>query len=48
MVDIFLEVVGSVFAAIIFFIVMRGLRHPNVKEQSGTGLVIAGFGLLFF
>jgi len=48
MVDIFLEVAGSIFAAIIFFIVLRGLRHPNVKEQSGTRLVIAGFGLLFF
>ena len=48
MVDIFLEVVGGFFAAVIFFTVLRGLRHPNVKDQSGTRLVIAGFGLLFF
>lgn len=48
MVDIFLEVIGGFFAAVIFFTVLRGLRHPNVKDQSGTRLVIAGFGLLFF
>jgi len=48
MIDIFLEVVGGFFAGIIFFTVLRGLRHQNVKGQSGTCLVIAGFGLLFF
>jgi len=48
MIDIFLEVVGGFFAGIIFFTVLRGLRHKNVKGQSGTCLVIAGFGLLFF
>lgn len=48
MVDIFLEVTGSLFAAIIFFTTLQGLRHHSVREQSGTNLVIAGFGLLFF
>ncbi len=48
MVDIFLEVTGSFFAAIIFFTALRGLHHHAVREQPGTRLVVAGFGLLFF
>lgn len=48
MVDIFLEVTGSFFAAVIFITTLRGLRHHSVRDQSGTHLVIVGFGLLFF
>ncbi|WP_116473018.1 putative bifunctional diguanylate cyclase/phosphodiesterase [Zobellella maritima] len=48
MVDVYLEAVGISFSAVIFYTVVRGLRHPRIKRQTGTRFVIAGFGLLFF
>jgi diguanylate cyclase (GGDEF)-like protein len=48
MFDIFLESTGSIIAAVIFCILLRGLRHPNVRAQPGTRQVVIGFGLLLF
>ncbi|MFT5879752.1 MAG: hypothetical protein ACI86X_000872 [Moritella sp.] len=48
MFDIFLESTGSIIAAVIFCILLRGIRHPCVRAQPGTRQVVIGFGLLLF
>jgi diguanylate cyclase (GGDEF)-like protein len=48
MFDIFLESTGSIIAAVIFCILLRGIRHPSVRAQPGTRQVVIGFGLLLF
>jgi len=46
--DIFLEVTGSLVAMIILYTLLRGIRHPDVRTQPGSRMVVIGFGLLFF
>jgi len=46
--DIFLELVGSLIATVIFYTLLRGIKHPDVRAQPGSRLVAIGFGLLLF
>ncbi|MEH6577096.1 MAG: EAL domain-containing protein [Amphritea sp.] len=48
MFDIFLESVGSIIAAVIFWTLLRGTQHHQVRTQPGSQLVVIGFGLLLF
>ncbi len=48
MFDILLESVGGFISTIIFMTLLIGTRHPQVRAQPGSGLVVAGFGLLWF
>lgn len=48
MFDIFLESAASIIAGVIFFTLLRGVRHSCVRAQPGTRQVVIGFGLLLF
>ncbi|MEH6633784.1 MAG: EAL domain-containing protein [Halopseudomonas aestusnigri] len=48
MFDILLEVTNSLIVAAILYTLLRGIKHPDVRNQPGTRLVVIGFGLLFF
>lgn len=45
--DIVLETTGAFIAAMVFFTLLRAIRHDSVRSQPGTLLVVVGFGLVF-
>lgn len=47
MIDIILETIGAIIAAVIFLTLLRATSHHSVRSQPGTLLLVAGFGLVF-